>query len=131
MIPDETRRTRLGQDDAFLKRRFVMSKAWIMLTLAGFLETGWAIGLKYTQGFTKPIPSLFTLIAIIASMYLLARSAQELPIGTAYAVWVGIGSLGAVIFGVILFNEPLSLSRVFFASLLLISIIGLKLTASH
>lgn len=106
-----------------------MSQAWIYLTIAGLLETGWAIGLKYTEGFTKPIPSVLTGIAFAASMYLLALAVKTLPIGTAYGVWVGIGALGAGILGIILFQEPATMSKLFFLGLLLVSIIGLKITS--
>ncbi len=104
--------------------------AWLLLVVAGLLETGWAVGLKYTDGFSKPVPSALTLLAIVASMWLLARAAQTLPIGTAYAVWVGIGALGAAILGVVLFKEPLTLARGLCLLLLVTSIIGLKLTAT-
>jgi quaternary ammonium compound-resistance protein SugE len=103
--------------------------SWIFLVIAGLLEICWAIGLKYTQGFTKPLPSLFTLVTLALSMYFLARASQHLPIGTAYAVWVGIGALGAAILGIVLFHESASPARIFFLGLLLISIVGLKLTA--
>lgn len=103
--------------------------AWIILVIAGLFETGWAIGLKYTDGFTKLVPSILTGIAIVISMYLLAVAARTLPIGTAYAVWVGIGAGGAVILGIVLLNEPATFGRLFFTALLLLSIIGLKMTA--
>ena len=103
--------------------------AWIQLFVAGLLETGWAIGLKYTRGFTRPVPSVLTILAIIASMWLLASAARTLPIGTAYAVWVGIGATGAAILGVVLFDEPLTPGRALFLALLVIAIIGLKVTA--
>ncbi len=103
--------------------------AWIVLLIAGLLETAWAIGLKYTVGFTRPLPTALTLLALVASMWLLGNAAKTLPIGTAYAVWVGIGALGAAILGVILFKEPVNAGRIVFLALLLISIIGLKLTA--
>ena len=102
--------------------------AWAILVVAGLFEVCWAIGLKYTDGFTKLLPSVFTLGTLAVSMYLLARAGQVLPIGTAYAVWVGIGALGAAILGIILFNESASPARLAFLGLLLISIIGLKLT---
>lgn len=105
-----------------------MSKAWIILIVAGLFEVCWAIGLKYTEGFTKLWPSVFTLVTLAISMFLLAKAAQALPIGTAYAVWVGIGSVGAAILGIFLFGESVSLARIGFLALLLISIIGLKLT---
>jgi len=123
--PDETRRTRLGQDDA----QTHMNTAWIWLGVAGLFEIAWSIGLKYTQGFTRLYPSLATLIALGISMFLLAKAAERLPIGTAYAVWVGIGALGAAILGILLFKEPVNAGRLFFLGLLLISIIGLKITS--
>lgn len=106
-----------------------MNKAWITLTIAGLLEIGWAIGLKYTEGFKKPLPTALTIFSMVASMYLLGKAAEHLPIGTAYAVWVGIGAAGAGILGIFLFNEVASLPRIFFMLLLIISIIGLKLTS--
>lgn len=105
------------------------SLAWLLLVVAGLLEMCWAIGLKYTDGFTKLAPSIFTLITLAGSMYLLARASQTLPIGTAYGVWVGIGALGAAVSGIILFHESASPSRIFFLGLLLVSIVGLKITA--
>lgn len=107
-----------------------MSSAWITLLFAGLLEVCWAIGLKYTDGFTKLTPTIFTLTTLAASMYLLAKAAQTLPIGTAYAVWVGIGAVGAGILGIILFKEPITFARISFMCLLVVSIIGLKATAS-
>src|SRR5687767_12776517 len=103
--------------------------AWILLIVAGLLETGWAIGLKYTDGFTRFWPSVLTIAGIIASMVLLAIAARTLPIGTAYAVWVGIGAAGAVILGILLFDEPVTAARMFFLALLLTAIVGLKLTS--
>lgn len=103
--------------------------SWVILTIAGLLEVCWAIGLKYTEGFTKLFPSIFTLITLAGSMYLLARASNVLPIGTAYGVWVGIGALGAAILGIVLFHEPATPARLFFLLLLLVSIIGLKVTS--
>lgn len=103
--------------------------AWVYLLFAGLLEICWAIGLKYTEGFTKLYPSIFTLTTLAGSMYLLAKAAETLPIGTAYAVWVGIGAVGAGILGIVLFKEPITLPRVGFMILLVVSIIGLKATA--
>ncbi|AKF10315.1 quaternary ammonium compound efflux SMR transporter SugE [Sandaracinus amylolyticus] len=103
--------------------------AWGLLVVAGLLEVCWAIGLKYTEGFTRPLPSVLTASAIVASMYLLARAAREIPIGTAYGVWVGIGALGAAVLGVVLFREPLSVARVACLVMLVAAIVGLKLTA--
>lgn len=104
--------------------------AWTLLVIAGIFEVCWAIGLKYTDGFSRLVPTLLTLIALAISMYLLARAAQSLPIGTAYAVWVGIGSFGAAVLGIVLFGESAAPARLFFLALLLVSILGLKLTSS-
>jgi quaternary ammonium compound-resistance protein SugE len=104
--------------------------AWLLLLLAGLLEVCWAVGLKYTNGFRAVGPSLFVIVTLAASMILLAWAVRTLPIGTAYAVWVGIGALGAAILGVVLFNEPVTLARFFFLGLLFIAIVGLKLTSS-
>ncbi len=104
--------------------------AWLILVVAGFVETGWAIGMKYTDGFTKLWPSVWTIAAIVVSMFMLSISARSLPIGTAYAVWVGIGAAGAVVLGILLFGESANPGRLFFLALLLVSIIGLKFTAN-
>ena len=101
---------------------------WVILVIAGLLEIGWAIGLKYTHGFTRFWPSLFTGVLLVSSVGLLSYAARTLPIGTAYAVWVGIGSLGAALLGIALFNEPATLPRLGFLALLLVAIVGLKLT---
>ena len=101
--------------------------AWTYLVIAGLLEIGWAIGLKYTQGFTKPLPSLLTVLAIVASMYLLAVAARTLPIGTAYAVWTGIGAVGTAILGIILFGESREAARLVSIGLIVAGIVGLKL----
>lgn len=105
--------------------------AWLILIVAGLLEVGWAIGLKYTDGFTRPLPSLLTGAAIVTSMLLLSFAARFIPIGSAYAIWVGIGATGAAILGVWLFGENLTPARGFFLLLLVGSIIGLKLTSGH
>jgi len=105
--------------------------SWLLLVIAGLLETGWAIGLKYTEGFTRLVPSILTILAIIASMGLLGLAARDLPIGTAYGVWVGIGALGAAVLGIVLFHEPATPARLFFLGLMLVSIVGLKLTSGH
>jgi len=106
-----------------------MSVAWVYLFIAGLFEICWAIGLKYSEGFTKPLPSIFTIITLALSMYLLAKAIETLPVGTAYAVWVGVGALGTVIMGILLFQEPVTMLRLLFMTMLLVSIIGLKLTA--
>ena len=103
--------------------------AWFLLVIAGLLETLWAIGLKYTDGFTKFWPSVLTIAAIIVSMVLLSIAARTLPIGTAYAVWVGIGAAGAAILGILLLGEPVTAARLFFLALLLVAIVGLKVTS--
>lgn len=105
-----------------------MSSSWIMLCVAGLLEACWAIGLKLSDGFTKPLPSVLTIAAIGLSMWLLAQAARSLPIGTAYGVWVGIGTVGAVVLGVIVLREPLSAARAGFVAMLIAALIGLKLT---
>jgi quaternary ammonium compound-resistance protein SugE len=102
---------------------------WLLLIIAGLIESCWAVGLKYTEGFTKPLPSVLTLIGIVVSMYLLAVAARTLPIGTAYAVWVGIGTSGAVLLGIFLLGESANPLRMMFLTLMIISIIGLKFTA--
>lgn len=107
-----------------------LKSSWSLLIIAGLFEVCWAVGLKYTDGLTKPLPTLFTLVALSTSMYLLAVASQTLPIGTAYGVWVGIGALGAALLGIILFNEPASLPKLFFLGLLLVSIVGLKFTST-
>jgi quaternary ammonium compound-resistance protein SugE len=105
--------------------------AWLLLVVAGLLEVAWAIGLKYTEGFTRLVPSVLTGFAIVGSMLLLGMATRTLPIGTAYGVWVGIGALGAAVFGIILFNESVAPSRLFFLALLLVAVIGLKATSSN
>jgi quaternary ammonium compound-resistance protein SugE len=102
---------------------------WLLIVIAGLLEACWAVGLKYTHGFTRLVPSVLTIAGIAASMFLLAYAARSLPIGTAYAVWVGIGTAGAVLIGIVLLGEPASPARLFFLALLLVSIIGLKMTS--
>jgi quaternary ammonium compound-resistance protein SugE len=103
--------------------------AWMYLIFAGLLEVGWAIGLKYSEGFTRLWPSVATVTAMVISMGLLALAAKQLPIGTAYAVWTGIGAVGAVILGIALFNDPATPLRLACVGLILLGIIGLKLTA--
>lgn len=105
--------------------------AWIYLTIAGLLEICWAVGLKYSDGFSKLLPSIFTVTTLALSMFLLAKAAQTLPIGTSYAIWVGIGAFGTAILGVVLFKEPASALRLVFLTMLLISIVGLKMTANR
>ncbi|HEY1180997.1 MAG TPA: quaternary ammonium compound efflux SMR transporter SugE [Rhodocyclaceae bacterium] len=102
---------------------------WLFLILAGLLEIGWAIGLKYTEGFTRLWPSVFTLSAMLASIGLLGLAMKTLPVGTAYAVWMGIGAAGTVIFGIYLFDESTSVLRLASVGLILLGVLGLKLSA--
>ncbi|NLM99760.1 MAG: quaternary ammonium compound efflux SMR transporter SugE [Campylobacteraceae bacterium] len=103
---------------------------WTILFLAGIFEIFWAVGLKYSDGFTKLTPTIFTLITMVVSFYLLSLALKTLPIGTAYAVWVGIGTIGTVIAGIFLFNESMSLFRMISILSILLGIMGLKLTTS-
>lgn len=100
--------------------------AWIILFIAGVIEIGWAIGLKYTEGFSRLVPSVLTISAMVLSMYLLSIAARYLPIGTAYAVWVGIGAFGAVVLGMMLFGESRDPVRLICLALIMIGVIGLK-----
>ncbi|MQW90313.1 quaternary ammonium compound efflux SMR transporter SugE [Sinorhizobium saheli] len=103
--------------------------AWITLLLAGILEIGWAIGLKYTDGFTRLLPSLLTVGSMILSVVLLGIAVRSLPLGTAYAVWTGIGTIGTVILGIVLFGEPATAMRLGCIGLIVAGIAGLKLVA--
>ncbi|HVJ15088.1 MAG TPA: SMR family transporter [Polyangiaceae bacterium] len=103
--------------------------SWLILVLAGLLEIVWALGLKTTDGFTRPLPSVITVVAIVASLWLLGTAARTLPIGTAYAVWVGIGVVGSTLGGIVLFGEPVSAARLALLALLAAAIVGLKATA--
>ena len=104
--------------------------SWILLIVAGLLEVGWAIGLKYTEGFTRLWPSLGTVFAMVASMILLGIAMKTLPVGTAYAVWVGVGAVGTVVLGIVLFGEPAGALRIASIVLIVAGIVGLKV-ASH
>ena len=104
--------------------------SWILLFLAGVLEILWAIGLKYTEGFTRPAPTALTLAAMAASFYLLSLALRTLPLGTAYAVWVGIGAVGMALAGVLLFDEPMSTLKAISLVLVVAGIAGLKLASS-
>jgi quaternary ammonium compound-resistance protein SugE len=105
--------------------------AWMILVIAGLFETAWAIGLKYSEGFTRIVPSALTLVALAISMVLLGLAVRDLPIGTAYAVWVGIGALGAALLGMLLFGEVMTAQRAGFLVMLLVAIIGLRLTSGN
>ena len=100
--------------------------AWIILFIAGLFETAWAISLKYSEGFSKFWPSVITIVTLAISMVLLAVSLKTLPVGTAYVVWTGIGAVGTAILGIILFNEPADLVRIFFIFLIVVGIVGLR-----
>ena len=102
---------------------------WTLLFFAGLLEVGWAIGLKYTEGFTRPVPTALTIGAMIASVALLGLAMKHLPVGTAYAVWTGIGSVGTVILGIILLGDSAAPLRLACLGLIVLGIAGLKLTA--
>ncbi|MBB6179506.1 quaternary ammonium compound efflux SMR transporter SugE [Pseudorhizobium flavum] len=103
--------------------------AWTLLTLAGLFEIGWAIGLKYTEGFTRPMPTILTATAMVISVVLLGLAVRSLPVGTAYAVWTGIGTVGTVILGIVLFAEPASALRLVCIALIITGIVGLKVAA--
>jgi quaternary ammonium compound-resistance protein SugE len=104
--------------------------AWILLLIAGLLEVGWAIGLKYTEGFTRLWPSVFTLTAMGLSVLLLSIAMKTLPVGTSYAVWVGVGAVGTAILGMVLFAEPATVGRLVSLGLIVAGIVGLKLTSA-
>lgn len=101
--------------------------AWIILLIAGLFEVGWAVGLKFTEGFTKPIPIVLTAISLILSMGLLGWSVKTLPLGAAYAVWTGVGAVGTAIVGIVLFKEPATAARLVCLGLIVAGILGLKL----
>ena len=102
---------------------------WLLLFVAGLLEVGWAIGLKYTEGFTRPLPTVLTVASMIASVALLGLALKSLPVGTAYAVWTGIGTVGTAILGIILFGDPATALRLACIGLIVAGILGLKLVS--
>jgi quaternary ammonium compound-resistance protein SugE len=104
--------------------------AWLYLLVAGLMEVAWAVGLKYTEGFTRLWPSVWTAAALLASMLLLAAAVRTLPLGTAYAVWTGIGTVGAAALGVVLFGEQATPARVICIGLIVAGLVGLKLTSA-
>jgi quaternary ammonium compound-resistance protein SugE len=106
-----------------------VTTAWWLLFVAGLLEIGWAIGLKYTEGFSRTGPTILTAIALVLRMVLLARALREIPVGTGYAVWTGIGAVGTAILGIVLFNEPRDAVRLACIGLIVAGIAGLKLSA--
>jgi len=101
--------------------------AWIYLFIAGLFEIGWAVGLKYTEGFTKLWPSVITIAIMVLSFYFLSSAVKTIPIGTAYAIWTGIGAVGTAILGIVLFGESKEFIRIFFILLIVIGIVGLKI----
>jgi quaternary ammonium compound-resistance protein SugE len=103
---------------------------WFILIIAGLFEMAWAIGLKYSDGFSKLWPSVFTVVAMIVSVFLLGYAMKSLPVGTAYAVWVGVGAVGTVILGIVLMDDPVSAWCLLSISLIIAGIIGLKLTSA-
>lgn len=105
--------------------------AWVLLLVAGLLEVGWAVGMKYTDGFTRLLPSLLTGAGIVTSLLLLSYATRTLPVGTAYGVWVGIGAAGAAVLGMVVLGEPATAARIFFVCLLLVAVVGLKATSGH
>lgn len=105
--------------------------AWVVLVLAGLFEIGWAIGLKYTHGFTRLWPSVGTIAAMIVSLGLLGIAMKSLPVGTAYAVWVGVGAVGTAILGIVLFGESANAGRIVSLVLIMLGIVGLKLASPN
>ncbi len=103
--------------------------AWFLLFLAGLFEIGWAVGLKYTDGFTRPMPTILTVVSMVVSVVLLGLAVKTLPMGTAYAVWTGIGTVGTVLLGIWLLGDPATLVRLLCIGLIVAGIAGLKLTA--
>ncbi|MDB6146049.1 MAG: molecular chaperone [Pseudomonas sp.] len=103
--------------------------SWIILFFAGLFEVGWAVGLKYTDGFSRPLPTAFTIAAMLISLGLLGVAMKELPLGTAYAIWTGVGAIGTVIAGIVLFGESMALVRIASVGLILCGLVGLKLSA--
>ena len=103
--------------------------SWIILFFAGLFEVGWAVGLKYTDGFSRPLPTALTIAAMAVSLGLLGLAMKELPLGTAYAIWTGVGAVGTVIAGIILFGESMALIRLASVALIIIGLIGLKVSA--
>ncbi|MFK8328921.1 quaternary ammonium compound efflux SMR transporter SugE [Pseudomonas sp. BJa5] len=104
--------------------------SWIILFFAGLFEVGWAVGLKYTDGFTRPLPTILTVGAMVISLGLLGLAMKELPLGTAYAIWTGVGAVGTVIAGIILFGESMALVRLASVALIVSGLVGLKVSTS-
>ncbi|WP_433630648.1 quaternary ammonium compound efflux SMR transporter SugE [Halomicrococcus sp. NG-SE-24] len=103
--------------------------SWYVLVVAGAFEIAWAVGLEYSDGLSKPLPTAGTVVALVVSMLLLAKAVETLPVGTAYAVWTGIGAVGTASLGIVLFDEPAELTRVFFIGVVVVGIVGLHLSS--
>ncbi len=101
--------------------------AWVILVVAGLFEVGWAIGLKYTEGFTRVWPTIWTVLSMAVGLWLLGIAMKSLPVGTAYSVWVGVGAVGTVILGIVLFDDPVNVARLISVALIIAGIVGLKL----
>ncbi|MFC7703305.1 quaternary ammonium compound efflux SMR transporter SugE [Plastorhodobacter daqingensis] len=102
---------------------------WIILTLAGLFEIGWAIGLKYTEGFSRPLPTVLTLGAMAVSLALLGLALRDLPVGTAYAIWTGIGAVGTAVLGIVLFGDPVHTARLVCIGMIVAGLVGLKIVS--
>lgn len=105
--------------------------AWVFLLVAGVLEVGWAYGLKVSEGFSKPIPSILTIIGMVLSFLALSQAIRTLPLGTAYAIWTGIGAVGTVIVGILIFREPADAARLICVGLIIAGVIGLRVVSGH
>lgn len=103
--------------------------SWAILFVAGLFEVGWAVGLKYADGFTRLWPTILTVVAMLVSLWLLGIAMRSLPVGTAYGIWVGVGAVGTVLLGIVLFGEPVSAGRLVSVAALIVGIVGLKLTS--
>ena len=121
---DLTVPTYIGDDPGICERE---DMAWVILVIAGLFEVGWAIGLKYTEGFTRLWPTVGTVLAMIISLWLLGIAMKSLPVGTAYAIWVGVGAVGTVVLGIVLLGEPANAGRLISVALIIAGIVGLKL----
>ena len=121
---DLTALTSIGDDPVILEGRHM---AWVILVLAGLFEVGWAIGLKYTEGFTRLWSTVWTILAMIISLWLLGIAMKSLPVGTAYSIWVGVGAVGTVILGIVLLGESANAARLISVAFIIVGIIGLKL----
>ena len=122
---------RCGRGQIEIEKESAHKMEWVFLVIAGGLEVFWSTCMKYSEGFTVLKFSVLTVVGMIFSFLFLSQATKSLPLGTAYAVWTGIGALGAVIVGIVLFKEPVTAARIFFVSLLLIGIVGLKATSGH